>query len=99
MGLSLDTIVQITLAITLGVLSLVGSVASWIFVQVARALMKRLNQFEEFIGAAREHRVKVEERLESHGEKLTHHQRWLEEHEKRLARDAGCLWREPSDEK
>lgn len=90
-----DTIVQIALAISLGLLSLVGTGLGWLMGTAFKKLMHKLDVFDKFMGAAREHEVLIEEKVTHHKERLDHHQRWLEEHEKRLSEDrmGGCAMR------
>lgn len=77
--MSIDTIVQIALALALAVLSLVGATVGF-FVQLAvRKLIERLNDFGTFMTNMTEHKARTEERLDTHQNRLDHHQRWLEE--------------------
>lgn len=77
--MNIDTIVQIALALALGVLSLVGATVGF-FVQLAiRKLIERLNEFGTFMNSMTEHKARTEERLDTHENRLDHHQRWLEE--------------------
>lgn len=83
--MSTDTIVQVALAISLAVLSIVSGVVGWLAQIAIRKLIERLNQFGEFITTSTAHKAATDVRLTGHDQRLDHHQRWLETHEGRLS--------------
>lgn len=80
--MSIDTIVQVALAIALAVLSIVAAAVGFVVQLAVRKLIERLNDFGTFMTDMTEHRARTEERLENHQNRLDHHQRWLEEQQK-----------------
>lgn len=89
-----DTIVQIALAVSLGLLSLVGTAVGWLVNAAFKRLMAAIEEFRAFIADTREHRAAMVAEVSHHKERLDHHQRWLEDHERRLGEDRGCAMRE-----
>lgn len=82
--MSTDTIVQVGLAVSLAVLSVVGAVVGFFFQLAVRKLIEQLNKFGQFVTEMSEHKAEANVRLDGHDQRLDHHQRWLEEQQQRL---------------
>lgn len=86
MNISMDVVVQVLLALSAAVLSIVSAVVGWIVQLAIRKLIEQLNRFGAHITEATAHRAATDVRLEGHDQRLDHHQRWLETHEGRFGK-------------